>query len=178
MNELNHTNDIIPLTPRASLSRVFNRIVSNYMTFIPGIIKTDYGNVNVDVPPADFKEWGPSNPCFSCGGGCCSNIRIPLSTIPYLPPGEIFGELENFIKNPDPEDAIDLKEFNETEPGVYYTYGNKGSYLNIIGDCPGLAEDGGCKFHDKKRPKGCTDTVLDTIICIGRRKEDKSDLQK
>lgn len=94
-------------------------------------------------------EWGPNNPCFGCGGGCCQDVRLELNDLNST---DSFGDLAPHVKNPDK--AIPLSEVPPT-PGVYYTFGKRAFYLEIVGRCPELQSDGRCTIAKGKRPRGC-----------------------
>lgn len=108
-------------------------------------------------------EWGLNNTCYGCGGGCCENVRLALSDANST---SSFGDLAPHVINP--EQAISLKDVPKTE-GVYYVYGKRAFYLEIIGRCPELQSDGKCAIINGRRAKGCNDLQPNDGFCFSRK---------
>jgi Fe-S-cluster containining protein len=129
---------------------------------------------DIGINDKQFSSWNEENPCYGCGN-CCSNVRVPVSLLPKINNEQYFGELSQFVVNP--EEPMDLNDFLSSEfaekPGVYYVVTKRGHHcLEIIGDCPGLdLIERSCNFHDKARPQGCVDSDLNSLKCISKRKK-------
>ena len=115
-------------------------------------------------------QWNPQNPCFSCGGQCCQDTRIPLSDIPYVSQDFLFGALEPHVINPN--QPIDLNIVPLEQTGVHYAVGKKHTYLVIVGKCPLLLGTGECSAHAQQRPLGCTTSQVGMFQkCISSKRE-------
>lgn len=108
-------------------------------------------------------EWGLNNPCFGCGGKCCIDVRLEINDLKST---DSFGDLAPHVTNPDL--AIPLSEVPST-PGVYYAFGKRAFYLEIIGRCPELLTDGRCGIIKGKRPRGCYNIQPGDGLCKNKR---------
>jgi hypothetical protein len=60
-----------------------------------------------------------------------------------------------------------------TKSGVYYYVTAARYRIRIVGDCPNLTNENGCRIYDKK-PQYCTRLRIDSENCIKAREHDRS----